>query len=83
MGKASVAGAAEMRRVGFQHADTSEPVLRDHSWEIDSGSFNLIVGSSGSGKSTLLRLLNGLVPHFSGGSFGGRVSVSGLDTLDA
>ncbi|HEU0164135.1 MAG TPA: ATP-binding cassette domain-containing protein, partial [Thermomicrobiales bacterium] len=35
---------------------------------------------SGSGKSTFLRALNGLVPHFSGGTFGGVVRVGGLDT---
>ena len=37
-------------------------------------------GPSGSGKSTLLRALAGLVPHFHGGRFEGRVEVAGLDT---
>ena len=32
------------------------------------------------GKSTLLRALAGLVPHFHGGTFAGRVVVAGLDT---
>ena len=31
-------------------------------------------------KSTLLRTINGLVPHFSGGTLNGRVTVDGLDT---
>jgi energy-coupling factor transport system ATP-binding protein len=39
-----------------------------------------IVGRTGSGKSTLLRSLNGLVPHFSGGTLHGRVLVDGRDT---
>jgi energy-coupling factor transport system ATP-binding protein len=39
-----------------------------------------LLGPSGGGKSTLLRALAGLVPHFHGGRFSGRVEVDGLDT---
>ena len=39
-----------------------------------------LLGPSGSGKSTLVRALAGLVPHFHGGTFAGRVVVAGLDT---
>ena len=39
-----------------------------------------LLGPSGSGKSTLLRALAGLVPHFHGGRFEGRVEVAGRDT---
>ena len=38
------------------------------------------MGRTGSGKSTLLRAINGLVPHFSGGTLAGRVIVDGRDT---
>ena len=37
----------------------------------------LVMGRTGSGKSTLLRAINGLVPHFSGGTLRGRVTVDG------
>ena len=40
----------------------------------------LVVGASGSGKSTLLRTANGLVPHTSGGRFGGDVIAFGRST---
>jgi energy-coupling factor transporter ATP-binding protein EcfA2 len=40
----------------------------------------VLLGPSGSGKSTLLRALAGLVPHFHGGRFAGRVEVAGRDT---
>jgi energy-coupling factor transport system ATP-binding protein len=40
----------------------------------------LVLGRSGSGKSTLLRAFAGLVPHFHGGQFAGRVEVGGFDT---
>ena len=47
---------------------------------VDAGDVVLVVGSSGSGKSTLLRCANGLVPHASGGKFGGDVRVHGRST---
>jgi energy-coupling factor transport system ATP-binding protein len=42
----------------------------------------LLVGPSGVGKSTLLGTVSGLVPHFTGGTLHGRVTVDGRDTRD-
>lgn len=71
----------EVNGLTFSYPNASAPVLRDVSLTIGAGEVVLLVGASGSGKSTFLRCLNGLVPHFHGGSFGGRVIVEGLDTL--
>jgi len=51
--------------------------------EIAEGTFALVTGPTASGKSTFLRAINGLVPHFSGGSFSGTVQVMGRTTHDA
>ncbi len=57
------------------------PALEGVSLILRPGTFGLVVGRSGSGKSTLLRCLNGLIPHFHGGEFGGSVTVFGRDPV--
>jgi energy-coupling factor transport system ATP-binding protein len=52
--------------------------LRHLSLHLDDG-LNLVTGRSGSGKTTLLRTLNGLVPHFHGGTASGNATVLGRD----
>ncbi len=71
---------ATLDRVSYRYPGSREAALHDETWTVKEGGFTLVVGPSGSGKSSLLRCLNGLVPHFSGGSFGGQVLVNGRDT---
>ena len=65
---------------GVTFADSTAPVLAGVDLTIPEGELVLVVGRTGSGKTTLLRTLNGLVPHFSGGTLHGRVVVDGRDT---
>jgi energy-coupling factor transporter ATP-binding protein EcfA2 len=68
-------------RVTYVYPDQTLPALSDFSVTIRPGEFVLVVGPSGVGKSTFLRSLNGLVPHFYGGAWTGRVAVFGREPL--
>jgi energy-coupling factor transport system ATP-binding protein len=70
----------EFENVSVTYADGSAPVLRNVTMRIREGEFALVVGQTGVGKSTLLGTVNGLVPHFTGGTLAGRVLVDGRDT---
>jgi len=74
--------AATLERVRFAYPGQPEAALDGVDWDLAAGTLTLLAGPSGSGKSTLLRCLNGLVPHFTGGRFGGRVRVAGRDTRE-
>ncbi len=56
------------------------PVLNGIDLEIEPGEFLSIMGPTGAGKTTLCLALNGIVPHSTGGRFGGDVIVAGLNT---
>ncbi len=62
----------------YRYPAAHHPALGELSLELDSG-LTLLSGDSGSGKSTLLRCLDGLVPHFHGGSAAGEAEVLGRD----
>ena len=67
-------------RVSVTYDGASQPVLRDVRLDIPEGELCLVVGPTGAGKSSLLGAVNGLVPHFTGGTLAGRVTVAGRDT---
>jgi energy-coupling factor transport system ATP-binding protein len=71
----------ELRNVTYAYPDAHAPVLRNLALQVEEGEFLLVIGASGSGKSTLLRCVNGLVPHFYGGTFHGRIDVAGRDPV--
>ncbi|MQA77511.1 MAG: ATP-binding cassette domain-containing protein [Streptosporangiales bacterium] len=66
--------------VSVTYAGAAAPVLRDVDLTIREGELCLVIGRTGAGKSTLLGLVNGLVPHFTGGRLRGTVTVAGRDT---
>ena len=70
---------ASVERLSYSYPGR-RPALRDVSLELRRAEVVAVLGPSGSGKSTLIRALAGLVPHFHGGRFEGRVEVCGEDT---
>jgi energy-coupling factor transport system ATP-binding protein len=69
-------------QVSFTYPNATTPTIQRIDLEVPEGELCLVVGRTGSGKSTLLRAVNGLVPHFSGGTLTGHVTVAGRDTRD-
>ncbi len=72
----------ELADVSVTYAGADGPALRHATLRIEEGELVLVVGPTGSGKSTLLRCLNGLVPHFTGGTLQGSVRIGGRDTRE-
>ncbi|HET9102937.1 MAG TPA: ATP-binding cassette domain-containing protein [Solirubrobacteraceae bacterium] len=68
--------------VTYTYPGAAEPALREVTLRVAPGELVVVAGASGSGKSTLLRAAGGLVPHFYGGTFAGRVRTGGLDTRE-
>ncbi|MFD3537331.1 ABC transporter ATP-binding protein, partial [Streptomyces sp. NPDC058661] len=67
--------------VTYEGSDGQQPpTLRNVDLTVPEGELVLLVGPSGAGKSTLLGAVSGLVPHFTGGTLTGRVTVDGRDT---
>ncbi|MFF5358599.1 ABC transporter ATP-binding protein [Streptomyces scabiei] len=66
--------------VSVTYDGAAEPTVRGVDLEVLEGELVLLVGPSGVGKSTVLGAVSGLVPHFTGGTLRGRVTVAGRDT---
>ncbi|MEA2273692.1 MAG: energy-coupling factor transport system ATP-binding protein, partial [Solirubrobacteraceae bacterium] len=72
--------ALRFESVTYRYPGAVEPSLDAVDLAIEEGELCVLAGLSGSGKSTLLAAACGLVPHFHGGEFAGRLEVAGLDT---
>ena len=79
-GDRAMSAALRLERVTYRYPGAPAPALRDVDLAVEPGEFVVLAGGSGSGKSTLLRAASGLVPHFHGGEFAGRLESGGLDT---
>jgi energy-coupling factor transport system ATP-binding protein len=72
----------DLDRVSVTYDGASAPALTDVTLHVPEGELCLVVGPTGTGKTTLLKAVNGLVPHATGGTLHGRVTVGGRDTRD-
>ncbi|MDD2390027.1 MAG: ABC transporter ATP-binding protein [Desulfobacterales bacterium] len=66
--------------VFYQYPASGGRVLNGIDLRVDRAEYIVVCGGNGSGKSTFGYLLNGLIPHFFGGTLTGTVTVAGMDT---
>ncbi|MFF3493884.1 ABC transporter ATP-binding protein [Streptomyces sp. NPDC002795] len=66
--------------VSVTYDGAQTPTVHGIQLHVPEGELMLLAGPSGVGKSTLLGAVSGLVPHFTGGTLAGRVTVAGRDT---
>lgn len=69
------------KQLSYQYPQSEHKVLDNVTLDIPPATLTLVTGASGSGKSTLLRCVNGLVPHFTGGTISGQIKVFGSDPI--
>ncbi len=65
----------------FAYPNSARPALEQVGFQVRPGEFVGITGPAGAGKSTLVLCLNGIIPHFQGGAFQGKVAIQGTDTF--
>ena len=63
--------------LSFGYRNSDELVLKRVNVSIPAGQITLITGPTGSGKSSFLKAINGLAPHFTGGTISGRIQIDG------
>ena len=72
----------KFQNVSLIYPTSQKTILDGLNFEIGEGEFVLLIGETGIGKSSVLRLINGLVPHHTGGILAGNVEVGGFSTRD-
>ncbi|MGI9226882.1 MAG: ABC transporter ATP-binding protein [Candidatus Nanopelagicaceae bacterium] len=72
----------KFQNVSLIYPTSQKTILDKLNFEIGEGEFVLLIGETGIGKSSVLRLINGLVPHHTGGILAGNVEVGGISTRD-
>ena len=66
-----------IQNLHYTYTGSDQETLSGIDLTIEPGSFVLLCGPSGCGKTTLTRVLNGLIPHYYGGTLTGEASLDG------
>ena len=66
--------------VSLIYPNAQRTIIENASFTVSEGEFVLLMGHTGAGKSSVLKLINGLVPHHTGGILSGEISVAGRST---
>ena len=70
----------EFDNVSLIYPNSARTIIEDLSFAVGEGELVLVIGHTGAGKSSVLRLMNGLVPHHTGGILSGEIKVAGRST---
>lgn len=70
----------EFKNVSLIYPNSEQTVIENLSFKLNESEFVLVIGHTGIGKSSILRLMNGLVPHHTGGILSGEIEVAGRST---
>ena len=70
----------EFKNVSLIYPNSEQTVIENLSFKLNESEFVLVIGQTGIGKSSILRLMNGLVPHHTGGILSGEIEVAGRST---
>lgn len=70
----------EFENVSLIYPNSAQTIIEDLSFKVSEGELVLVIGHTGAGKSSVLRLINGLVPHHTGGILSGEIKVAGRST---
>lgn len=69
-------------RVTLTYPTSERTLFENLSFDVEAGEMVLVMGHTGIGKSSILKLINGLVPHHTGGLLSGVIEVDGRATYN-
>jgi energy-coupling factor transport system ATP-binding protein len=72
-----------LENVGFMYPRAAKYALEGINLSVSQGEFLAVMGENGAGKTTFCKLLNGIIPHVSGGNLSGKVEIDGVDTKNS
>lgn len=70
------------KNVSLIYPNAQRTLLEALNFEVFEGELVLVIGRTGAGKSSLIKLINGLVPHHTGGILTGEITVAGRSTRE-
>ena len=68
------------KSVTLSYPQSERTIIENLSFQVSEGEMILVSGRTGSGKSSILKLMNGLVPHHTGGVLSGEITIAGIST---
>ena len=69
--------------ISYKYPRSDKFALEGINLTVGQGEFFALMGENGAGKTTLCRLVNGIIPHFSGGVLSGIVTTAGKRTSES